>query len=497
MTQTMSAPTTLAQEQAMPQYVISDDDKERQKGIELAWQAYNGLLDKPLEKMPGEADDNVLSNRCQQIVDRGVDFLFGKELEISVEENAPTAAQELLDKVWGRKETRIPLLQKLAMNGAIAKRGFLRIVPNNKGKYRLIALDSSTVFVQTAPQDCETVLLYCIEYSTPEKIDGRMQNVYYREEIARIDLDGNASKMMPDDDDTWSIQHWTKVGERGAWHAAGSPITWAYEFPPVFSCQNLPKPNDFWGMPDITPDLIGVNASLNLVQSCINRILKLYGGPILWASGMGEGTIDVQTGKIIRLPLTDSKIEAVALKSDIVNALKFAADLRSDIDEQSGVPGVATGRISTMPRGQLSGVALELLFMPLMVKSTKKQMSYGELIIDVSKALLVLNGMSEDIDITLEWASPLPKDDLAAIQAAILLREAEVSFTTIQRKIGIDPEEEIALNQAEDERKLEAYAKGQGLPMGMPGAPALPGQQYPQPGQAQSQAQSPFIGGHA
>jgi hypothetical protein len=438
--QTMQAPVA----QAMPQYEITDDDRARQKRIADSWKAYNGELAPPLKKMDDQPDDNVLSNRCQPIIDRGVDFLFGKEIEISVEENAPQEAQEMLDKIWGRKEARMPLLQKLGMNGAAAGQAFLRIVPGTDGSFRLVVVDPSTVFVRTAPQDCETVLLYCIEYCTDEKQNGKPVRIYYREEIARIDPDSDDTieyeDIDPDGIDadvTWSIQHWTQVGSSGmqpklsGWTAAGEPISWPYPFPPLFSCQNLPSPNDFWGKPDITPDLIGVNNALNLVQSDINRIIKIYGMPIVWAKGVGESSLNVSPGKVVVLaPTTESMMGSVSIGSDLANALTFAENLRSDIDEQSSVPGVATGRISTMPRGQLSGIAIELLFMPLLKKTDKKRCGYGELIIDVSKALLVLNKMSGDIDITIPWESPLPSDDLAAVQP---LRNVNLGITLMKK----------------------------------------------------------------
>ena len=492
MTQTLTRPPVQTQQ---PTYEITEDDRKRQQAIQLAWKAYNGELDPPLKKMEDSPDDNVLTNRCQAIVDRGVDFLFGKELEISVDEGAPVEAQDFLDKAWGRKETRVPLLQKLGMNGALARNAFLRIVPSTSQitratTYRLIAVDPAIVCVQTAPQDCDTVLLYCLQYSTTEKINGQPKTVYYREEIQRIDPDGNASKGMPDDDDTWQIQHWTQVSQKGAepkltgWTTEGPPIAWNYPFSPLFACQNLPRPNDFWGTADITPDLIGLNNALNLVQSCINRIQKIYGGPILYATDTGDGYLVVDPGKIIKLPLSTSKIEAVHIVTEVPAALSFAADLRSDIDEQSSVPGVATGRISTMPRGNLSGVAIELLHSPLMKKTDKKQQTYGELIIDVSKALLVLNGMSPDIEITLAWQSALPHDDLAAVQTGVTKLEVGVSKTTIQRELGYDPEEEMALSQAEQEQKIKAAQEAMAaLPPGLPGAPLLPNQPPPAPPQ--------------
>src|SRR5215472_2466273 len=135
MTQIMAPPPRT--QQGQPVYELTEQDKKRCEAIEHAWKAYHGDLNKPLKPMPDQPDDNVMSNRCKGIVQRGLDFLFGKELEISIEEDGPDDAQDFLDQVWGRKEKRMPLLQKLAMNGAIAGMAFLRIVPDNTGDFRL------------------------------------------------------------------------------------------------------------------------------------------------------------------------------------------------------------------------------------------------------------------------------------------------------------------------------------------------------------------------
>jgi hypothetical protein len=481
---------------APPVYEITEEDKRRQVRIARAWDAYNGNLAPPLDKTPEGLDPNVMSNRCVGVVDGGVNFLFGKEIEISAEEGSPASAQAQLDTTWGRKEKRIPLLQKIAMNGAMAGSPFVRIVPNKKGSVRLVALDPATVCVQTAPQDCETVLLWCIEYCTHQTINGKPERVYYREEIARIDPDGNALQDMPDDDDTWSIQHWTRVGEKAEWEAAGAPIIWDYPFAPIFGCQNLPNPNDYWGRPDITDDIIGMNESLNLTQSCINLVQVLYGQPVLYANGVGSQVIDLHPGHIIGLETPDGKISAVTIPSDTANALAFADSIRSDIDEQSAVPGVAMGRISAMPRGALSGVAIELFFQPLLQKTETKRCLYGELIIDVSKAVMTLAKMDgENIDITIAWQNPLPKDDLQSIQASILLKEIGVSNTTIQRNEGFDPEEELRLSQSEDEQQLIASTRGQGLPPAQQGVAPFPGQPPAVvPGQPQPAQQPQYLG---
>jgi hypothetical protein len=503
MTQTMQpSPQT---QQAQPVYEITDSDRARQKRIAEAWTAYNGELEPPLKPMEDGTDDNVLTNRCQAIVDRGVDFLFGKELDIACEKGAPTDAQDELDSIWGETEARIPLLQELGMNGACGGNAFLRIVPDGAGAYELVTVDPAIVVgIKTAPQNCNRVLLYCIQYSESQKINGTPREVYYREEIAANYPDTQPGKPTPSQPQSWSIGHWTYVSQKGAapklgeWTAAGPPIAWNYPFPPLFHCKNLPMPNSAWGKPDITPDLIGTNKALNRLLSGINATEGLFGEPLLYAVDSGESTIRRERGRIIALPLATSKIEAVHIASDVAPALAFAADLRSDIDEQSGVPGVATGRISTLPRGALSGITIELLHSPIIKKTDKKRCLYGKLIIDVSQALLILNKMSGDIKITLAWQDPLPHDDLVSAQAAVTKLELGVSKTTVLRGLGEDPENEAKIRTSPTEIALNT-AVTPPMPPEEPGAPPLPGQQKPAPTPVPGQAPapvpaSPFVG---
>lgn len=498
MTQTMTPSVQAGQ----PVYSISDDDKKRQLAIQNAWLAYHGDLEPPLEKMENQANDNVLSNRCKAVVRRGAAFLFGKEVEITCEKGGPQEAQDLLDTTWGIKEQRIPLLLRLAMNGAMSGCAFLRIVPGRKrGMYRLVEIDPSIVFVQTAAQDCQTVVLFCLEYSVTVTQNNQPTKVFYREEIARIDPlynDDNQEDALAsaiNEDVTWSIQHWTRIGEKGLWTAAGSPIIWPHVFAPIFHCQNLTLPNDTWGEPDIAADLIQLNNALNLTLSNANRDGKMNAAPIIYATGTGEQIIDVQPGKIIGLPLTESKIIAVPINAAIPDLLAIAADFRSDIDELTGVPGVATGRMKDLPRGNVAGIVIQLMHSPLLNKTEEKRCTYGKLILDASQALLALNGMDPTIKITLAWQNPLPEDALLSAQSAQAQQLAGVSVATSLRGIGFDPEEEEVLNQEEAAEKLAAQ---QALPLTnpvIPGQPVQPGQpptNVTQP--AQHPTMAPMIG---
>jgi hypothetical protein len=467
-----------------PQYEITDEDRKRIKRIQAAWKAYEGDLEKPLIPMENEADDNVLTNEMAGIVDRMGDFLFGKELEIKPDEGSPADAQDFLNTVWGKKETRIPLLLRLHMNGAMSGRAFLRIVPGRQdGTFRLIEIDPTIIYVQTAPQDCQTVLLYCIQYCVEGKggSDGKQTiKTYYREEISRIDPEYNADNQEDalasgiDQKISWSIQHWTQQkntsteSSKTGWTPAGDPIPWNYPFEPIQSCQNLPKPNDFWGYPDVTPDLIGVNEAVNLQGSSANRLGKLLGNPLIFSNGMGESDIDRRPGQIIHLPSDTSKLTAVAVQDAIASILSIVEDMRSSVDARSGVPSVAIGRVKDLPKGNISGVLVEMLYYPLIKKMDKKRCTYGDIVISTSKALVQLNGMSSDIDISLLWQNPLPSDDLGTVQSAIAKKEIGISDTTLQRELGYDPEEEQELSQLEDAKKLVNFSRGMGMPPSTP-----------------------------
>lgn len=126
--------------------------------------------------------------------------------------------------------------------------------------------------------------------------------------------------------------------------------------------------------------------------------------------------------------------------------------------------------------------------MSLLKLVDKKRCLYGGTIIDVSQALLLLNGMDPQTDITLAWQNPLPHDDLPDAQKAVTLKQIGISNTTLQREMGYDPEEELALSQAEDERAMESQqALITPAPTPQPGQAGQPAQQQPQQPQQQLQ----------
>lgn len=479
---------------------MPDDARKVQEHIRRAWKAYRGDWTgrMPLTVERGDPDDNVLVNRCAPIVDKGVSFLFGQAPKIEVkdatgEHDGPAAAQKALDAALGDPDDLMTTLTMLAMNGAVAGQAFAKLLParpdpehpddHDADDYpRIVVQDPGNYWVVTDPDDVNCALHYVCEYDLNEMPSGRVLtkrvvtareardanawtiSTYLRE---RPTISGNGSAIVP-----------TTGDGGGAWQLIAQE-EWPYEWAPIHDCMNLPNPNEYWGVSDLTSDLIHLNGVLNYVQSNVNKIGRLHGTPFTFATGIDAKDVTTAPGRVICFPSPEAKVGAVQWSGDIANLMAYAGDIRSDMDEQSRVPAVALGRLKELPKGNLSGVALQLLFQPLIEKTTLKRRLYGALLRALCEHMLEMLGFP-GLKVHVTWPNLLPVDDLAAAQTAQLLQQIGVSADTLMQQLGYDPEAEAQKVADAAKKQLDAYAKGQGLPPTVSMGPQGPdGQQQP------------------
>lgn len=481
----MIAPTRTTTPTSLAQAPISQADAERKEQMRLAWKSYRGDFPDPLKVEKDQPNDNVKNNRCGPIVDKGVSFLFGQVLKIeatdesqddtddmSVKDDKPSPIQDCLDGLWGDDDDKMTLLSEMAINGAVCGQAFVKLIPaQGRMKYpRIVVMDPLLVRIITAPDDCSLTLAYVIEYPGTNDLQKRQI-------IARVDPDNLAGIAGEYDlDDTWTITNYMRKGQIGNWLQVGTPEVWPYPFAPILCCQNLPNPNEPWGRPDLTPDLIEMNKVLNFLLSSLSRIIKYHGHPITYATGLRSSEISIAINDLLCLPSENSKIEKLAPMDNFAGLLSCIEDIRSSMDEQSRVPAVALGRLHELPKGNISGVALQLLFQPIIEKTILKRRLYGRLIREVSRAGLVLMGKLsieeyESYEVKLPWGNLLPIDDLAAAQTALILKQIGVSNDTLMAELGYDSNVEADKSAVEDAKTLANFNKGQGLPPAKPGQP--------------------------
>jgi hypothetical protein len=69
-------------------------EQDRLEKFRRNWEIYYGKGAKPLKVVPGAADDNLRMNFSRMFIDKGVAFLFGKDVgfEITKEKTTPAEA---------------------------------------------------------------------------------------------------------------------------------------------------------------------------------------------------------------------------------------------------------------------------------------------------------------------------------------------------------------------------------------------------------------------
>lgn len=507
---------------------MPDDARAIRQCIAHAWKAYRGDWkgQLPLKVDRGDPDDNVLVNRCAPIVDKGISFLFGEMPTIEVKGPngkgaAPKEAQDALIAALGDEDELATTLTMAAMNGGVSGHSFVKLCPpqpdsddpdGDADDYpRIVVQDPQNYWVVTDPDDVNCVLQYVCEYDYSPRpgMTGTKRVVTARENATakhwtvttyvreRATITGAPAGIVALGDSGASVGgSWMQVAEED----------WAYAWSPIHDCMNLPNPNEYWGVPDITPDLIHLNAVLNYVESNINKIGRLHGTPWPFVTGVHARELEQAQGgpgKITAIPSDEAKPGAIQWAGDIANLMAFAGSVRGDMDEQSRVPAVALGRPEALPKGNISGVALELMFQPLLEKTRLKRRLYGRLLCALCRHILeMLNAEWRDLTISLTWPSLMPDDDQGAAQVALAANQVGMSqHFIVSDVLGQDYDEEMTYRQKEAKDALKKATQGLGLPL--PNGPSAPmgapgyAQQPPapndlsQPGQQPGQPKAP------
>lgn len=474
---------------------LTSADRERITIIQQAQAAYRGAFDPPLKREESTIawirntqtpDFNVLVNRCGPVVDVGLEFLFGEPFTLEVDARTPRAklAQDYLEDAWGDPDDMLTLWGEIGLNGFIGGQGIAKVLlpTDDDDPPTFSATEPEYVSVITDPQDRRKAIGYQIRYRTGEGLDA----LGYCQYISQA----SQNPKQPN----WIIQDFVSKGQGAAenWQLTDEQewrigSEWL-PFCPIQDCQNLTETREYWGRSDLTPDVIGVNKAVILNASNYNKIVWHFAFPWVYASGF-EGELEPEPGRAIKFPSPDSKLAAVNFSNDLPAITTHIQTLMSHMDEITGVPGVATGRIAELPRGTISGIALEMLYQRLIAKTKKKRRLYGKLMRKLSQIILYFGGFDVDADsvkVHIHWPDMLPVDALQSWQAAILQQQLEVSKHTIfaERNLSYDTEQELKAKEAEDEQA--AFDAGTG-----PAPAAIAAGNAPLPPEMQQNQQNP------
>jgi len=425
--------------------LVATEEHDRIVRYARAWQLYEGNFPRTLKVRPGQPDDNVTANFVRVIADAAVAFLFGREVSFEISETADTDAEQFLQQVW-EANNKMALLSNAALNGALCGHVFLKILPEAPFP-RLVVLDPATVTVQWEPKDFHVVRRYIISYTARDP--DTEQILAYREVIER-------------DGAYWRIMEFESVGDATRWQIVGSEL-WRWDFPPIVDCQNLPLPNSYYGQPDITEDIINLNTAINFLLSNMSRIVRYHAHPRIWAKGVAAAQLNVGIDEAILLPSPEASLNVLEMRGDLGNSIELYLRLKEIVHEASRTPEVALGKLDKV--GAISGIALRILYQPILQKTESKRRLYGAMLQQLNRRLLAMAGFGNDVKVNVHWPELVEADDAELAKTAVLWQQLGVSEDTILRRLGFDPEverEKRELNsQSLGEHILTAFERGQ------------------------------------
>ncbi len=438
---------------------ITDEAAERRRTIRDVWDRYDGEHPDSLTAGQGDVNDNVALNNLATVVDTGVDFLMGGgagsvDFGVMRDKDTDEAATEWLDEVWEHNKKRT-LLRKLGTSGGIAGHFALKIIPveEAKGLHRVVLLDPLDLIILSDEHDIDKRVGYAIDTPVYEEIGGR--SIGRRREQHTLDESGTA----------WTIE-WLVTdsplevagqGHRVKWAPdpqRSEPETWPHPFSAIVDGQNLPNPHREWGRADLSADILHMQEAINRVASNEQKTLRHFAHPQLWAAA-GEGGdptklagyIDAKIGSAICLPPGATLNTLNVQHQGLAAAAAYRDGLTDKLFEVARTPRITAGKVDNV--GSLSGVALLILYRPLIAKTETKRDTYGDALRDVCERLLAISGFGDDLRVEVTWPDVLPKDVASDVLIARDLRDLGVSLRTVFERLNIPWEQEM--ERIEDE----------------------------------------------
>jgi hypothetical protein len=223
-----------------------------------------------------------------------------------------------------------------------------------------------------------------------------------------------------------------------------------YETLPVVWIRNQELKGYPFGLSDLE-SVVDLVEEYDHIAGKWTRVLDYVAQPRPWFKGVQKGDLDLSVGRAIFLP-KDGEAGFMEYKGHTPDVEAQLTRIRNAIAEISQVPAVAFGQADS-GLTSLSGVALEILYGPLIEKTRRRQASWGACLERVMWLALAAAGFAVDLeDVNVEWPEARPVDGQAQIAEACDLVAAKlVSRRTAMAQLGTEsPEDELKKMTTED-----------------------------------------------
>lgn len=433
---------------------LTAQDKERIQGYNHRWNFYEGfhwedidLIDKP----------QITKNYCRPFVDKFVAFEFSKGFTISVpyeEDNDPETPQDVtnfLNDVWDNHNDRLMFAIEMGQTKSVTGEAWVQVKlekPTDEnwkdpfgeypeGRIRIINMSPKHMFPEYDPHDMTKLTKLTVMY--PIKVLDK--TLITKKPVTRTKVFKTV----------WTDKNIT-ISETGEEERV---IPNSYGVIPFVHIKNYPLASSPRGMSDLE-DIIPLNVELNLKNSDISEIIDYHSAPVTVVYGANISSLEKGANKMWGGLPTDAKIENLTMNTDLGASINYAESTKQAIHEIGCIPQNALGDIQAI--SNTSGVALQIMYMPLLERTRIKRLGSNDGIQKINK-LVLLMGLQANMVQRPESVKPsvfyktntvfqdtLPKDQLIELQQM----ETEM-------RIGVESRQGAMLRLGKDAKKVDEY----------------------------------------
>jgi len=371
----------------------------------------------------------LVYNFFRPVVTVSATWLAGQPLAFEVESGSDADAQYLSD-LWQRSGSDEAFL-KTAYQAGIYGDACIKIEPSEQGAV-LKWIDPSICFPEFDPHDHTRLVAMVVAYKTQLATGGDVEyRADYRAGTVTVRIDG----------------HLVSEGSYDEAALGGPPFVWIPNDHVVGSCV---------ARSEIEPIVPLVERYEHTALAHFN-VLDYHGSPNLAVFGSARPqseTTEKGVKTVYWFNSPEGRIEMVGWHGSFPAYGEELERLRDAIAEISEVPRVAFGRMEGTTA--ISGVALRILYGPLVAKTDRKRAVWGPALERAVWMAAMVDGMSLDPErIHAVWQDPMPGDDLAQLEGLEAKARLGVSRSQILKELEYSPEEIDAMaaeRDAQDER---------------------------------------------
>jgi len=307
-------------------------------------------------------ESQLVLNYFRAFTDFITNFTFGKGVSFRSPKETEAIVPDLLERVWEVDNNKATVLWEMGQQGAVSGDVFVKVAYEegwtdsagmlHPGRVRILPLNAAFCFPEFHPHDRERLIRFKLKYRFwGTSLEGTRQVFTYTEiltdDIIEEYINDELIDSRPNPLGTIPVIHIPNV------RISGSP----------------------WGLADCH-DVININRTYNETATDIADIVNYHAAPVTVIIGAKASQLEKGANKVWGGLPKDAKVENLEGGAQgLKGAMEFLAMLKKSMHEMIGIPETALGQ--AQPISNTSGVALSIMFQPLMNRYHQKIIQYA------------------------------------------------------------------------------------------------------------------------